>query len=697
MKKYKHFLALGASTLALGLAHAGYAAENHNSITLNDQSVLNLSSDNIFHEKIKNDINIVDSTFTNDEHFIKENPNYLPEKNEILAQEKEIKQGMQETVFQAVKAGFIKFHELPTTYKIHVVEGFSSIMEDSHYDSTDNSLQLSFVPQTEVKKVPANANQEHSVEFYNLPQDIQDSAIEADKQLVDEIHSKTLNNEFTYGFANDQILSKQVGTYNQRLINQFIFLHELSHSVNHHAEGEKNSDSIYAYKKTNDNLSQDEMKAFSNYTSDTLDENFADGYGGIMFLKLNHFSPESINTLKQIATMRNYTAQTVNKSFYNDSVEAHYSYYTLENVLNNIEQIKHTDNQKDLIELARNFSSNGTYQAYQNYGKAHNNSFSEEKQRDIVELATQYLYNEVNKDKNGFIPLQIDKAKYGNTYYSDLSNLDKEAIKFWANNEVIKMHSLFGSSDIAKSLDIKYVKSDDVVKTFNLIKEIQPTDDAEQLQRIKESTPYVFLKSKIIAKNDFDKTNMPTIYQNIMNDILKYENQQMTSQNKIKEIIPTLNLSTSANSKINSAINSSNVNNDITHTNANLDNKESYSASQLLPILDNIDKQLGNKKVSTYIINNQNVTNAHDNLDDLTNKEVNDNNVINKIKALREKKEVLSNETIQTQHTSTINGAEGNYKMSIKDKRKSLGFSNETDEQKNKDNIAQTLKASFVN
>ena len=690
MKKYKHFLALGASTLALGLSQSAYAVDNIQSATLNDQNVMSVSNDNTFNEQIKNSIKVSDSTITSNTKFMEENPSYLPEQKEIATQTNEIKADMQKTVFQAVKNGYIKFHELPTTYKINVIQGFSTVAEDSHYDATENSLQLSFIPEERVKKIQVSQSQTPSSDMSNLPEDVREAAAESmDDNTTNEMHSKGLSNEFIYGFKHETDLSKQVGSYNEKLINQLIFLHELSHSVNHHVNGEKSSDSIYVYKKTTDNLNQDETKAFSVYTSDTLDENFADAYGSIMFLKLNNFSTESINSLKQIATTRDYNAKSINKNYYNDSVEAHYSYYTLENVLNNIDKIKATNGQKNLIDLARDFSSNGTYQAYQNYGKAHNNSFNEEKQRDIAELATQYLYNSLNKDKPGFVPLQLEKEKYGNTYYSDLTQLDKEAIKNWSDNEISKYHSVFSSSEIAKALDVSNVKANDISKTFNLIKGLQLTQDAKQLQIIKDSTPYVFLKSKIVANNDFEKTNLPPIYQNIIHDIVKYEKKELYRQNNVKEVLSTIS---AVRSNVNSAINSSSVNTINTVNNAQLNNSnnQTYSLVELLPILDNLDKQLSTETVSTY-------THPIQTTDAASNTKNSTSNLSNKIKSIREQKDAQNNEAIQTQHTSTVNGTEGNYKISIKDKRKSLGFSNETDEQKNKENIAQTLRASFMN
>lgn len=691
MKKYKHFLALGASTLALSLAQTGYATENISQSSLNDQNVLNVSNDNNFNHQINNSISVIDSSLTSNVDFMKNNPNYEPEKKDIVNQENEIKTQMQATVFQAVKAGFIKFHELPTSYKIHVVQGFSSITEDSHYDSTDNSLQLSFMPKDEIVKLKPETKIKAN-DWDNLPDDVKEAVKESEYEdnTNSEFHSKGLYNEFSAAFENDKMLAEKVGVFNSKLVNQFVFLHELAHAVNHHFDGEKASGNIYAYQKTTDKLSPDEVNAFSAYTSDTLDENFADAYGGIMFLKLNNFSDESIHTLKQIAFMRDYNAKNVNNNFYNDSVEAHFSYYTLQNVLDNIDKIKNTQDQKDLINLARDFSSNGTYQAYQNYGKSHNNSLSEEKQRDIAELATQYLYNEVNKDKPNFAPLQIDKAKYGNTYYSDLTNLDKEAIQNWSHQEVKKFNSLFDTSNIAKALDLSHVKAEDVTKTLNFIKEISPTQDPEQLQRMKDSAPYVYLKSKILIKNHFDKTNMPTIYQNIISDILKYENQKLSNdaqKNEIKEALPSIN--NVSNSNISSAVSTKTT---MIAINNNNEYKPTYNAAQLLPILDNLDKELSNKTVSNYVATNTN------------------SNIANKIKSLREKINVETqnnpenainttpNET-PSASTSSINGAQNSTSLNVnlKAKREKLGFTNTNQEEKTKENIAQTLRASFVN
>jgi hypothetical protein len=410
MNHFKKFLTLGISSTALtmGLSMNAQAqihpdVVNHQVATTQTQEILPSQS------AIAGRFSVVDETLINP--AFQSNP-------QLIGSARIVASDTAQTLMKVIQAGYIHTRELPDSFKIAIVNNVLNAEEGSHYKEDGNELKVS---------------------YYNT----------IDKDGTPQVRNQLL------GLMKDIPALKDIKV-NETLLNQFVFLHELSHSVNHHHEGH-----TFDFNDPNTNLNAEELKLFKTTINDSLDENFADTYGSIQFLKINHFSQESVDTLKTVAILRDYMIKQQNFNPLNapDTIEAHATFYSLTNVLNNLDILQKTTNVDDLRLLANEYSSNGTALAYQKYHSYHNQSFAATRINDVSEMMMVQIYDEVNAHNKDFQPTppqwdNIDVA------------LEKPVINY-VNNEV---NSFFAGKSLKKNFSLNQFSSQDVQDAISTLR-----------------------------------------------------------------------------------------------------------------------------------------------------------------------------------------------------------------------------------
>jgi hypothetical protein len=420
MNNFKKFLTLGIGISSTALAMS--LPMNAQAQTINADVVNHLVATTQVNEALPSQSTIASRFSVIDETLA--NPAYQSNP-QLLAGAKMVASETAQTLMKVIQAGYVHQNELPDTFKVAIVNNMVNAEEGSHYKEDGNELKVS---------------------YYNT----------INKDGTPQVRNQLLG-------IMKEIPALENVQVNEKLLNQFVFLHELSHSVNHHHEGH-----TFDFNDPNTNLNAEELALFKTTINNTLDENFADTYGGIQFLKINNFSPESIDTLKAVATLRDHMSKQQNANFTNapDTIEAHSSFYSLTNVLNNIDTLKKTTDVNDLRLLANEYSSNGTAMAYQNYREYHKQSFAATRINDVSEMMMVQAYNEVNAKNADFKPLppqwdNIDVAleKPVTTYIKD------------------KVDSLFSGQTLKENFSLNQFSKKDVTDAIAALRMQQGVDD----------------------------------------------------------------------------------------------------------------------------------------------------------------------------------------------------------------------------
>lgn len=453
MNNFKKFLTLGISSTALAMGMSMNAQAQIHPDVVNHQVATTQSQETLPSQStIASRFSVVDETLINPAY--QSNP-------QLIAQARDVAGATAQTLMKVIQAGYVHTNELPDTFKVAIVNNVLNAEEGSHYKEEGNELKVS---------------------YYNT---------------IDHDGTPQVRNQLL-GLMKDIPELKDIKV-NETLLNQLVFLHELSHSVNHHHEGH-----TFEFNDPNTTLSAEELALFKIAINDTLDENFADTYGSIQFLKINNFSQESVDTLKAVAMLRDYMIKQPNVNPMNapDTIEAHATFYSLTNVLDNLDVLKKTTNVDDLRLLANEYSSNGTALAYQKYHSYHNQSFAATRINDVSEMMMVQIYDEVNAKNADFktTPPQWDNIDVA-LEKPVVSYVKNEVNSFFAGHTLKKNFSLnqFSVKDVQDAITTLRVQNgmdDENIAKYTLVRAMY------QENYLKDHPEAMRDKAKDVIKND---------------------------------------------------------------------------------------------------------------------------------------------------------------------------------------------------
>ena len=523
MMKIKKFLTLGVTTLAFVLPTLSHANND------------NLSNINLTQTKLNQMFSVQDTI-----HLIGD--------SNFSNQEKDLEKNAQITLMKTFQAGLVQYSELPTSVKLSFIKRFANTEESSHYKEEGNEIKLSY------------------------KNDIKDNQSFI---AVNEIEAAIKKNP-----------NLQTIKYNKNLLNQFVFLHELSHSINHHQENKS-----FVFNDPNSILSQVENNIFEKETKVTFDENFADTYAAMILLKLNNFSNEAIQMIEIVAKQRDFESKKIDLDLSNkpDAIDCHSSFYSLNNVLNNIDAIKSAKNTSELRQLAQQYASNGTSLAYQKYTTYHTSSFEASKLSQLNEYFLQTVYNKINEGKPNFT--QIKKESFA------LSKTDEINLDNYLNKLIHDKNN-----PLMLYFDIKNTESEDAKEVMQAAQQSQQIE-SNIIQYgyvrfmfnnyLKNNPNYSLNIAKKVLINNINNDTNDSIAQQLLiskniDAKFKVANEASISPEMSQNILAQSNLSNTIennNSKINSAM--ANVFNDNTQKNYTIPNiKAKREIAQINPVSD---------------------------------------------------------------------------------------------------------------
>lgn len=326
-------------------------------------------------------------------------------------------------MLNSLNKGLLKENEIPKSMKLNLVDQFGLIAESNNYDPDTQDIQLAFQYNSNTHKL---INQ-----FYSISQD------------------DSMNNRLTDDFLED---------------------HELSHSKNYHQQ-----DGFIKIHDPVSGLTENEKKAIlSNDTfKSTIDENFADSYGAILLLKNNDFSPQSINVVKKIRDIREKMSHEHPDMISTTHYDPHSSAYSLNNILDNINSIKATNDPEKLKDIAVQCATHGSLLGIQHYKKEQDFSLEYALNTNYSAFYKNHLFNEINKDRKNFKPMDID--------WSAISEEDKNKIQTYVAKNKDKSNSL------NRSLNMNNMDMKTVTETAEAMKGLGMNLDVSQVAFILQS------------------------------------------------------------------------------------------------------------------------------------------------------------------------------------------------------------------
>lgn len=365
------------------------------------------------------------------------NSNYINEesaKEALSLASQEAKNNMLNTV----KNNLIEKNELPDSMNINLVSYFGQVSEANNYNPDTKEVQLAFRVDSETHK------------------------------LINQL----------YSVSGDK-------AYDNKLTDDFLEDHEYSHSVNYHQR-----EGFIQIHDPISNLTAEEKKAvMTNDTfKDTIDENFADGYGSIILLKNNNFSNESINVLKKIRDIREKMSHQSPAEISMTHYDPHSSAYTIDNILNNIETIKKINDPAKLKDIAIQSATHGALSGMKNYKAEHDFSLVYSINTNYATIYQKHLFNEINKGKKDFQAMDIDwpsisvEDRHKIESYVQQNKDKKTSINKAFNMDNMDWQTVIQTHDAMKSagLDLNITEVAFILQKFNNSKTFDSQDSRAQ-------------------------------------------------------------------------------------------------------------------------------------------------------------------------------------------------------------------------
>lgn len=255
--------------------------------------------------------------------------------------------------------------------------------------------------------------------------------------------------------------------------------HELSHDIIHHEKG-----GFIQIADTDLHLSAAEKHALllDSKFRDTIDENTADTEGSNITLKTHNFDNQTLSSTEALKDFREKGAHVVRSNSIYD-IDAHNSAYSLNNVLNNIDIIKNTNDPERLKQIAIENSTQGAIEGFQHYSKEHHYTLVGELNTKYKSDLNIYVYNAVNEHNPNFKPIDLTRE--------NMSKHDNDIMVAYANQmkDDPYVQKFFNLNNQLDGLDLQK----QIEKSVN---NISPDDTSANVKEFTARNTYMMLHNQ---------------------------------------------------------------------------------------------------------------------------------------------------------------------------------------------------------